>query len=225
MRIVTFNAQHARTRSGAVDSDALADHCAGLGADVLALQEVDVGLRRSGGVDQAATVARRTGLMPVFGAARRMGLRGRYGNGLLVRGTVSSSRTLTLPRDGRHESRSAIVATVVVGATPLSVAATHLSSAGRGEAVRQLDAVLDAVLALPPPRLVLGDLNLRPDVAEPVFERRGFSVADTDSPTYPAWEPALRIDHVAVDGLEVGAVEVLDEAPVSDHRPLRVVLR
>lgn len=224
MRVVTFNIQHARTRAGPVDNDALAFHCAGLGADVLALQEVDVALRRSGAVDQPWAVARATGLTPAFGPARRVGLRGRYGNLLLVRGRVHSAETLDLPRARRHEPRAAVLATVVVGSDPLSVAATHLSSADRGEALRQLDAVLDALLALPPPRLVLGDLNLRPALAVPALERRGFSVAGTGTPTYPAWDPVLRIDHVGVDGLAIGAVDVLDAAPVSDHRPLAVVV-
>jgi endonuclease/exonuclease/phosphatase family metal-dependent hydrolase len=72
---------------------------------------------------------------------------------------------------------------------------------------------------------VLGDLNLRPGVAVPALERAGHSVAPTGQATYPAADPFLRIDHVAVMGLEVERVEVLGAAPVSDHRPLLVELR
>ena len=48
MRIVTFNVQHGRTPLGPVDTAALARYCAELEPDVLALQEVDAGVRRSG---------------------------------------------------------------------------------------------------------------------------------------------------------------------------------
>lgn len=224
MRIVTFNVQHGRTPAGAVDTAALASFCAGLDADLLALQEVDVGARRSGRVDQAAAVAAAAGTAGVFGAARRLGVRGRYGNALLVRGQVRQARTVRLPRLVRRERRAAVLASVEVGGRRLSVAATHLST-DRGDAVLQLGVVLEALDALPPPRLVLGDLNLRPGAAVPALERAGHSVAPTGQATYPAADPFLRIDHVSVLGLEVERVEVLDAAPVSDHRPLLVELR
>lgn len=224
MRIVTFNVQHARTPAGTVDTPALGRYCAGLGADVLALQEVDQRLRRSGGADQASSVAQATGLTAFFGPARRVGLGGRYGNALLVRGALLAAATLPLPRRGRGEARAAVVATVSVDGPPLSLAATHLS-VDRAEAAHQLEYVLELLVSRPPPRVLLGDLNLRPDWAVPALERRGFTVAATAAPTYPAAGPFLRIDHVAVEGLEVEAVEVLEAAPVSDHRPLVVQVR
>ena len=58
MRLATFNILHGRTFDGGPASvDRLAEACASLEADVLALQEVDRGQPRSGGVDQAAVVA------------------------------------------------------------------------------------------------------------------------------------------------------------------------
>jgi endonuclease/exonuclease/phosphatase family metal-dependent hydrolase len=224
MRIVTFNIQHGRSPMGAVDTAALARFCAGLGADVLALQEVDLHLRRSGRVDQAALVARGAAMTGVFGAARRLGLWARYGNALLVRGAVHDADNVGLPRGVRREPRAALVATVEVGGRRLAVAATHLST-DRHDGVAQLDVVLAALGRRPAPRLVLGDLNLRPERAVPALERAGYVVAPTADPTYPASGPFLRIDHVAVQGLEVERVTVLDAAPVSDHRPLLVEVR
>ena len=221
VRIVTFNIQHARTPAGSVDTDALAAYCAGLEADVLGLQEVDVGLRRSGRVDQATAVARATGMSAVFGAARRVGLWGRYGNVLLVRGHMREPETLALPRTGRHEQRAAVLATVEIGGRRLSVAAAHLS-VDRSEAATQLEAVVSALRARPAPRVLLGDLNLRPERAVPALERSGLVVAMTAAATYPAHAPFLRIDHVAVDGLAMGRVAALDAGPVSDHRALLV---
>lgn len=221
MRIVTFNVQHARTPTGAVDTAAMARYCAGLGADVLALQEVDVGLRRSRRANQAAAVARSTGLDVAFGAARWVGLWGRYGNALLARG-VHDVKVVRLPRQGwRRERRAALLASVDAAGGRVSVAATHLST-DSSEAAVQLDALAAALRARPGPWLLVGDLNLRPDRAVPALARHGLSLADPSAPTYPAHRPFLRIDHVAADGLALGAVQVLDAAPVSDHRPLLV---
>lgn len=221
MRIVTFNVQHARTPAGAVDTAALGAYCAGLEPDVLALQEVDVGLARSGRVDQPAAVAGATGLAAAFGPARRVGLRGRYGNAVLAR-SVHDVRVVALPRLGwSRERRAAVLAGVDVDGGRVTVAATHLST-DRSEAAAQLDAVVVALGARPGPWLLLGDLNLRPERVVPLLERRGFTVADTSAPTYPADRPFLRIDHVATDGLALRSVRVLDAAPVSDHRPLLV---
>lgn len=224
MRIVTFNIQHARTPAGSVDTGALARFCAGLDADLLAMQEVDDGVRRSGRADQAGAVARATGATELFGTARRVGWRGRYGNALLVRGGVVDAETLALPRLRKRERRCAVVATVEIQGRRLSVAAAHLST-DHTDGVAQLAVVLAALAGHPPPRVVLGDLNLRPDRAVPALEAAGYAVAPTADPTYPAWAPVLRIDHVAVQGLEIERVAVLEQAPVSDHRPLLVEVR
>jgi len=224
MRIVTFNVQHGRTPGGAVDTATLARFCAEMEPDLLALQEVDLHLRRSGRADQAAVVARAAGMTGVFGAARRLGIWGRYGNALVVRGRVLDVETLRLPRLGRRERRAALVASVEVVGRRLSVAATHLSTE-HDDGVAQLGVLLRALGARPAPRLVLGDLNLRPDRAVPALEAAGYLVASAAEPTYPAAGPFLRIDHVAVQGLEIGRVVVLGAAPVSDHRPLLVEAR
>lgn len=224
MRIVTFNTHHGLTSEGVVDTAALARYCASLDADVMALQEIDVRARRSGRADQAAAVADATGMQPFFGPARRMGVRGRYGNALFVRGTIAGAETVPLPRTRRLEPRSFILARVVVAGRPLTVAATHLS-VHPGEAVPQLEAVLTALRQCPVPRLVLGDLNLRPHQLGPAMEQRAYAVAHTMAPTFPSAAPRLRIDHLLSEGLDVMSVDVLGEGPVSDHRALVVVAR
>jgi endonuclease/exonuclease/phosphatase family metal-dependent hydrolase len=58
VRLATFNILHGRALDGGpVSTEGLVEACASLEADVLALQEVDRGQPRSGGVDQAAAVA------------------------------------------------------------------------------------------------------------------------------------------------------------------------
>jgi endonuclease/exonuclease/phosphatase family metal-dependent hydrolase len=58
VRLATFNILHGRAFDGGpVPTERLVEACASLDADVLALQEVDRGQPRSGGVDQTAAVA------------------------------------------------------------------------------------------------------------------------------------------------------------------------
>lgn len=221
MRIVTFNAHHGLTPGGTVDTDALARYCADLHADVLALQEIDVRARRSGGADQAAAVAEATGMRSYFGPARRMGRRGRYGNALLVRGVIDQAETVPLPAAGHNERRSFILADVIVHDRIITVAATHLSVHPE-EAASQLESVLVALRRCHVPRVVVGDLNLRPDQVAPAIEHRSYALASATVPTFPAAEPYLRIDHLLSEGLDVISVDVLEAGPVSDHRALVV---
>lgn len=225
VRLVTFNIRHGAPGRGTdVDTARLAEACASLRADVLALQEVDLGNPRSGRADLTAVVAEATGMASVFGPTlARDG--GQYGNTLLVRGEIGDPALLRLPRGlrawERREPRGAIVASIVVGGERLSVATTHLSTR-RSESGRQLDAVLDALARRPGPRVLLGDLNRRPGELATVTARADLVLAD-GAATFPAWRPMLRIDHVVVDGLDITDVEVVQTA-ISDHRALVVTV-
>lgn len=221
MRIVTFNTQHARRSAVWAATGTLADYCAELEADVLALQEIDAGAPRSAWKDQAAAVADAAGMEHVFGRARRVVPLGHHGVALLVRGTVEEARVVPLAHWRRHRGRCAVLAVVTAGGRRMSVAATHLSP-HRGENVGQLRAVVAELSALPAPRLLVGDLNLLATEVEPVLAGTGLKLADPSGPSVPADEPRFRVDHVAVDGLRLRRVEVLPRPPVSDHRAVLV---
>jgi endonuclease/exonuclease/phosphatase family metal-dependent hydrolase len=204
--LVTFNTQHGRRPDGVVDTALLAETCASFAADVLALQEVDVGTRRSGGLDQSQVVADACGMHVVFGPAIP-----RYGNALLAREPITEVELVELPYTPDREPRSAIVARVGV----ITVAATHLGL--RGDAHDQLHVVVGALLARPGPHVLLGDLNLESGAVHVAPLAR----VDTP-PTFPADGPRRTIDHVALGGLTPSRAVVLPRPPVSDHRPLLV---
>lgn len=218
MRVMTYNIRHGALPGGRVDLKALSEFCAEMEPDILALQEVDQSAIRSGFADTTGVVARATGMNSVFGQARRLGIGGRYGNLLLCRGELADVEQMRLPRDARREHRGAILASVKLPGTRarVSVAATHLGVT-RAEALRQLGYLLNAITRRPAPRLLLGDLNLGPDTVGPACEGAGLTLVDPDQPSFPADEPEYRIDHIAVAGMAVESVSVV-EGPVSDHR-------
>jgi endonuclease/exonuclease/phosphatase family metal-dependent hydrolase len=221
MRVVTFNVKHGSNGEGRVDLRRLREVCAALSADVLAVQEVDRFARRTGFRDEMRIIARATGMRAVFGEAARRRWR-TYGNVLLARGPITDVEVLKLPRPGGSEQRVAIVARVCVDGLGLSVAATHLSFR-KGEGAAQLAVLLSALGERSGPRLLLGDLNIGPDVVVPAVMAAGYTVAPTEA-TFPAGAPRARIDFVAVSGLEVVAAST-PAVGISDHLPVVADLR
>jgi endonuclease/exonuclease/phosphatase family metal-dependent hydrolase len=228
MRLASFNIKNGVSDDGSCDPDMLVGACRMLRADVLALQEVDRGVPRSGNADQTALVAAGCGLNGLYAPARRLD-GGEYGNALLVRGSFADVEHIRLPVAPRKEARAVVLAGVEVGGVALSVAATHLQNRhGRppptptdaAEQLEQLEVVLAGLARRRRPRALLGDLNMPPEVAVPVLEAAGYEVADS-KPTVVVGAPKFRIDYIAVDGLAIGGSEVLD-TDVSDHRALVV---
>lgn len=221
MRVATFNIKHGQNGDGRVDLGRLATACQGLDADILAVQEVLRFARRTGFRDEMRLIARATGLQAVFGEAARKGWRS-YGNVLLARGPITDVEVVKLPRPSEGEPRVAIVARVDVGEAALSVGATHLSFR-KGEGAVQLEVLLDALAKRDGPRLLMGDLNIGPDVALPMLEAAGYSAASTEA-TFPASAPRTRIDFIAVSGLEVVSAST-PAVGTSDHLPIVAELR
>jgi endonuclease/exonuclease/phosphatase family metal-dependent hydrolase len=185
---------------------------------VIALQEVEVGTPRTWRADLVGKVARACGGEHVIGPTQRLGW-AYQANALVVRGTITSSKVVALPRTPAwkfwQERRTALQADVTVAGTSWSVVTTHLAVP---EDVNgpQLDEVLALAAGLPQPVVVLGDFNRRPGFT-------GFTQVE-HGPTYPADAPRASLDHVLVSGgVQVGAVEVRSTA-MSDHAALLVDL-
>lgn len=219
MRVATYNLRHGAPARRPAANRAMARSVASLGADVVALQEVDRRVVRSWFADQAGLAARRSGTVAHFAAARPFGPGGRYGNALLVRGRTLRTSTLRLPGSG--EPRVALFARVVVADAELTVVSTHLQNRTGGrpsEAPAQLAALLDELTDWPRPWCVMGDLNLRADTVLPILEEAGLT-AVRSGPTFPATAPRVRIDWIATQGLGDGEA-VVPDLRTSDHRPV-----
>ena len=87
----------------------------------------------------------------------------------------------------------------LTGVGTLSVGSTHLATR-TDTATRQLAAAWGALATLPGPHLLAGDYNLRTEQVAPL----GIGRPVGDGPTFPAWSPDHRIDHVLTDPWPTG---------------------
>jgi len=194
-----------------------------VGADIVALQEID----RRFGARQAALppemIAERTHYTPVpFDL--RPGSLGWHGNGILIRRGVRiiDFRPLTLPT---LEPRGAVLAEVEVDGQELRVIGMHLDLSGLYRR-RQARTVLEAVAACSRrmPTVLMGDLNeWRADRGCLRDFGSTFHIAET-GPSFHARQPIARLDRIMVSkGLSVVASGVHHSAMArlaSDHLPV-----
>ena len=228
VRVLSYNIHHGRGADGAVDLDRIARVVAAAKPDVVALQEVDVGVRRSGRIDQPAELGRLTGLTPYF----RENIPyqgGQYGNAVLSRwpATVLADHKLPSHHDGEQRGVLELRIDVPGAAMPLHFLATHLDSrAGSTERPASV-AFLEALVEKRPTAdfVLAGDLNALPDSPEIRRLRRSWTLAGDGRNllTFPAAKPRRRIDYIAVRPVSRWTVErvvVIDEPVASDHRPV-----
>ena len=82
-RILTYNVHRCLGTDGRLSPSRIADVIAAYEPDVVALQELDVGRSRTGGVDQAHAIARAIGMHVHFHASLTV-LEEKYGNAILT---------------------------------------------------------------------------------------------------------------------------------------------
>jgi endonuclease/exonuclease/phosphatase family metal-dependent hydrolase len=245
LQLATWNIFGGRTWDGTrVDLDLTLATLRRLDADLVAVQEVDRDLPRSGRVDQARVLGEALGMTWRFAPAL-LGTPGNpggwravdpgsddpggpaYGIALLSRLPLGRVETVRLPRRGAEEPRVAQVAEVVAGDGRLTVAATHLSFVPPSGAA-QLRALLRRLDGRAGRRLLLGDLNLcwplvrvlalpgwRPLVHGGTFRNRPPG----------ALGPRVQLDHVLAAGgrATVRRARIVG-GPASDHLAVGVDL-
>ena len=212
MRIVTANLQHGHRPPGRPALAAAVPALRALGADVWALQELDRGRRRTRWRHQGEQLAAALDGELLWARAKHW-CWAAQGNALVVRGTIADADTVVLPGPG--ERRVVAVATVVLADGAWSVACTHLSLHGP-TARQQLGAALGVLGERPPPRVLVGDLNLVPAAVAPLVDDAGYRLLDGPATVDARAVPSRRLDHVVVQGATFGDSGVT-ALPVSDH--------
>lgn len=238
VRVLVYN-MHAGKDAGGADNLARVAALA-QGADLVLLQEVDRGTRRSGKVDQLAELARRTGFHGAFGKTLDY-QGGEYGIGVLSRWPIRSDTLIRLRVDppqeragGAYEPRGMLHVGVDAPQGPIEVLNTHLDAAGDDRYRRQEVATVIAhaarLRAENPFVIVGGDFNAEPGsaviarMAENGWTDAWAECGGEDGRTYPSDTPTKRIDYLFLSpALRCETVQVI-ATEASDHRPLRVRL-
>lgn len=228
LTVMSYNVHHGEGTDGRLDLARIARVITEAKPDLVALQELDVRVGRSDNVDQAAELARLTGMAGAFGQAIPLD-GGAYGVGVLSRFPIVAEQNRPLPGSPEREARTSLHVVVEVPSIGrVHFVSTHFDHKSRDDRAHQAKILADW-LHDDVNTLVAGDLN---DVASgssvrPLF-RRFLDAGAQAGPTYPAHRPDVRIDFILArpsDAWEVIETRVPDEPVASDHRPLVVVLR
>ena len=196
VRVLTYNIHHGEGRDGELDLLRLADVMRSLQPDVIALQEVDRGTQRAGGVDQLTELAALLGMHAEYGKSMDFA-GGAYGVAILSRWSLASSANRPLPASPDHEPRTALTVRFRAGRDGpwVRFTSTHLdNSRDAAERLAQAQYLNDLLATEDGDASILaGDFNARPGTDVIQVLEQGWMNALPDStplaPTIPADAP------------------------------------
>lgn len=139
LRIACYNIRAARGMDNRIDLQRTAEVLRRFDADVILLQEVDMGTKRSGEVFQATELGKMLGMHAYFAKAMNYG-GGEYGNAILSK--LPFAKTSTLPLIGGAEERAAGIVELIVPKN--GAKKTDAKTAGDGMRVMLISVHLDA---------------------------------------------------------------------------------
>ena len=225
LRVASYNVHRCVGADGKCDAARSARVIAELGADVVALQEVDGGYHTAG-ADQIAELAAAAQMVAVAGPTM-VRASGHYGNALLTRMPTAAVRHVDLSVRGK-EPRGAIDVDLAIAGRPVRIIVTHLGLR-RFERVQQVAQILHCVKVAVPGTLtiVAGDFNeWRPDdqSLRPLHVRFGRSRLRT----FPARRPLFAFDRILVEPRGALLEHSVHDSPLarvaSDHLPVKAVI-
>ncbi|GGE49118.1 endonuclease [Agaricicola taiwanensis] len=235
-RILTYNIHRCLGTDRRMAPDRIAEVISSCDPDIVCLQEVDVGRRRSGHIDQAQVLADALGMDALFHPSLMEGDE-HYGNAILTSAPLKLVKADSLPglmHRPNLEPRSIMWARLHLAGMDIQVFNTHLGLRGP-ERLAQIEALLghdwldhrecrDAVI-------LAGDFNATPRSI--IFQRLSQKLCDAQGyglrqpqPTFHSRFPMLRLDHIFTSPkLEIIRAETI-RTPLarvaSDHLPLMV---
>lgn len=237
VRFMVYNIHAGKDAAGVDNLERVAELIRRTSADIVLLQEVDRGTRRSSGVDQPAVLARRTGLHVSFGKSLAY-QGGDYGIAILSRWPIVAQNALPLVLDppqeragGSYEPRVALLATVITPLGELTIINTHLDASRddrwRRQEIARVLTIADSARGV---MIIGGDFNSTPESeVQQTVRARGLRDAwlacartGDDGLTYPADSAVKRIDYLFLHGMTSCTRAEVVAMQASDHRPLVV---
>ncbi|EON78771.1 putative secreted protein [Lunatimonas lonarensis] len=231
--VLSYNIHHCNPPSqpGLIDVEAIARVIRDSGADLVALQEVDVFTERSGRyLHQAARLGELTEMYWYFyKSIDHAG--GEYGNAILSKYPILAKGGWDLPNDADTEPRTAVYVDVMLpGGGAITFAGTHLEFKREEVTLKQAKSLAEFLGARSDRPLILaGDFNSEAGKSPINFLDKMFlrSCLVDCAPTIPEINPVKEIDFVMVrpkDAFRIISHEVITETYASDHLPVLVRL-
>ena len=232
VRVLCYNIHYGQGTDGVYDVERLAKVINQSRPDFVALQEVDVGVKRSGRVHQARRLAELTGMAVRFGPTQHY-QGGLYGNAVLTRHKILDVLIQPLPYTESTPAkttypRGAIAVTVsTAGNQRLRFISTHFQHNVPEDRIAQAKAinrlfVNDKDMT---PTILAGDMNARPseDPIRILLSKWECAIEDTPQPTAPSTNPKSRIDYIffrPANRIQILSTRVIGESVASDHLPV-----
>ncbi len=235
LKVVTYNIHSCINVFGRCRPEKIASVLSGLSPDIVALQEVDAGRKRTGYVHQAEYLARELGLDFHFFPLVRQGSR-QYGLAVLSRfqlDLVNCRRFEELTGPVSREPRGSVSVCVDTPLGSIRFVNTHLGLNARermSQAKSLVAHCLDVKDNADVPLVVCGDLNAGP--ASRVYKTLSAHFTDVQTwsgrvrprATFVSWSPLRRIDHVFVSPhltpLRARVPNTFETRIASDHLPV-----
>ena len=219
MTVMTWNVHRCVGADEKMDIARVADFIRRQNPDVVVIQEVDQGTKRSEGRNQADELAKLLGWNMFFGKAIDF-QGGEYGQAILSPMPLENPRVVRLSEEG--EARIAVVAEVVHEKQRLTVVGVHLDVGGGERRLREAKVLLDSLANTKGRIVIAGDWNESPDQgAGGLMRKSGFMMQPKKGAvqTCPEDKPTEEIDHVWAGGFDkTGQAVVLEDSKASDHR-------
>lgn len=235
LRVATYNVHGCVGMDGQRSEGRIAEVIASMSADIVGLQELDLGRPRSAHADQAALIATQLGWKYHFHPAMRSGEE-QYGNAIVSRFPIELKCAAAMP--GRppwfcREQRIAIWMQAETDLGPVHIINSHF---GLGRMERRLQAKLligpTWLGSVPPdePAILLGDFNsVRSSRAYRLIGEHLRDVRTLVRPkgalrTFPTRFPSLAVDHIfvnpALSPIQLNVHRTSLARLASDHFPL-----
>jgi len=232
-RVMTYNVHHGEGIDHRVDLERIAQLIKRERADIVALQEVDKGVERTGRRNLAAELGALTGMSFVFSNNYSF-QGGEYGNAILSRFPVKRSGNLHYKKVEESEQRGLLEVTLDIHGRELLFLATHLDhrppDAARWSNVGEIEERMKSRRGAPV--ILSGDFNTQP--SSRVYQRLNQTFEDTwvlagdgSGFTIPSENPSRRIDYIWISrDKSLSALKAwVPNSQASDHRPIVVELR
>jgi endonuclease/exonuclease/phosphatase family metal-dependent hydrolase len=235
LRVATYNVHGCVGMDRQRSESRIAEVIASMSADIVGLQELDLGRSRSAHADQAALIAAQLGWKYHFHPAMRSGDE-QYGNAIVSRFPIALKRADEMPGVAPWYCREKRIAIWMQAETDLGSVHMINSHFGLGRNERQLQAELLigptwlGSIAPDEPAILLGDFNsVRTSRAHRLIAGHLRDVRTLVRParafrTFPTRFPSLAVDHIFVNTALHPTQLRVHRTPLarlaSDHFPL-----